>query len=107
MISGFLAALESFSQEIDVYEKSTFDAIRKARYSLIFEEGVLATKLVAVLDYDRSSMREQIRAKLHEFEKKNRDRIVKWDGTKFDEAENLIIEIGKLDIRLEISSETK
>ena len=72
MISGFLSALESFSQEIDIFEKSTFDAIRKARYSVIFEEGVLETKLVAVLDHDRSPMRARIRAQLHAFEKQNR-----------------------------------
>jgi len=107
MISGFLQALESFSQEIDVFEKSTFDAIRKARYSLIFEEGVLATKLVAVVDYDRSPMRTRIRNQLHAFEKQNRALLEDWTGRQFDEANNFITEIRKIDMRLEISSETK
>ncbi len=107
MISGFFSALESFSQEIDTFEKSTFQTIRKARYSIVFDDGVLGTKIVAVLDHDRSPMRDQIRSKLHEFEKNNRDMLEKWTGKQFDAANQFVEEISKLDERFEISSETK
>ncbi|MFQ6123768.1 MAG: hypothetical protein ACE5R6_04065 [Candidatus Heimdallarchaeota archaeon] len=107
MISGFLSALESFSQEIDAFEKSAFQTIRKARYSIVFDDGVLGTKIVTVLDHDRSPMREQIRSKLHEFEKQYRSQLEHWTGKQFDEARQFVEDISKLDERFEISPETK
>lgn len=107
MISGFFSALESFSQEIDAFEKSAFQTIRKTRYSIVFDDGVLGTKIVAVLDHDRSPMRNQIRSKLHEFEKQYRGQLEQWTGKQFDAASQFVEEISKLDVRFEISSETK
>lgn len=63
--------------------------------------------MIALVDKDQKSIRDEI-SQLHQnFEMKHRDLLTDWNGKQFTEAFDLLDVINKLSIRFNISPQTR
>jgi hypothetical protein len=105
LISGFFSALSAVSEEF-TKDSSTLQSVKKGEQDIMIEDGVL-TKIVALVDRDRVSLRKMINGIHKPFEVQNRKLLQEWDGTYIAEANGLIMEIGAMEIKFSVDPQTK
>ncbi|OLS28430.1 MAG: hypothetical protein HeimC2_06490 [Candidatus Heimdallarchaeota archaeon LC_2] len=105
LISGFFAALSTISTEF-TKDKSSLTSVKRGDQEIIIEEGVL-TKIIALVDKDRPSLRRTINNLYKPFEIKVTDILQNWNGVSFDEAASLIKQVGETKVTFSIDPQTK
>ena len=105
LISGFFTAIGTISTELGAGD-SELKSVKRGDKEIIIVEGVLSN-VIALVDKDQKSIRDEI-SQLHQnFEIKYRDTLTEWSGQQFTEAFDLLDVINKLSIRFNISPQTR
>ncbi len=105
LISGFFSALSTISSEF-TEDKASLKSVKRGDQEIIIEDGVL-TKIIALVDRDRSSLRRSINNIYKPFEIQVNEILQNWDGRTFDEAFTLIKQIGETKVTFSINPQTK
>lgn len=105
LISGFFTALTTVSEEF-TKDRSRLLSVKQGDQYILIEEGVL-TKIIALVDRDRTSLRKMINRVHKPFEVLHTKILQDWNGIVFSEANGLIMDIQSLVIKFSIDSQTK
>ncbi|MCE7737284.1 MAG: hypothetical protein GPJ54_20515 [Candidatus Heimdallarchaeota archaeon] len=105
LISGFFAALTTVSEEF-TKDRSRLLSVKQGDQYIVIEEGVL-TKIIALVDKDRVSLRKLISNVHKPFEVEHTKILQDWNGVVFSEASGLILEIQELLVRFSVDPQTK
>ncbi|MDH5645870.1 MAG: hypothetical protein OEZ01_07670, partial [Candidatus Heimdallarchaeota archaeon] len=105
LISGFFTAISSVSKEL-TKDESDIKSIKRGEREILIIDGVF-TKIIALVDYDRPSLRN-VMTKMHsDFEIKNREKLSNWNGSKMDLSDKYVFNLGQLAITFNIPQQTK